>query len=173
MKIHFIRHSEAIDHSVDGPDAHRYLTCRGRTRFRRVAASLKKMGIDPDIIITSPLIRAVQTADILAELLRFSGELSITPALAPGFNLSNLKDLLLSHNDAGEIVMVGHEPDLGNLVQMLLGISYSCNLRKGAVVSVEIHRKQPEQEPEFLGYVTGGGKVILNQHKALERLKAQ
>ena len=172
MKIHLIRHAEAIDRSLDCPDAYRSLTSRGRTRFRRVAASLKKQGIKPDIIITSPLIRAVQTADILAEILRFSKDLMISPLLSSGFQLTYLHDLLHSHDEATEIVLVGHEPDFGKLVQELLGVPFPCAMKKGGTVSVVIDLCQTDQPPEFLSLITGSGTVIINKDKALQRLKA-
>ena len=172
MKVHLIRHAEAIDRSLDGPDAHRYLTCRGRTRFRRVASSLKKQGVEPDIILTSPLIRAVQTADILAETLRFNGDLVVWPQLASGFQLEQLRELLGRYSDLAEIVLVGHEPDLGELVRVLLDVSFSCTLKKGGMVSFALNPKEPSLEPEFLALVSGGGKTVVNLNKALDRLKA-
>jgi phosphohistidine phosphatase len=172
MKIHLIRHAEAIERSADIPEAHRYLTCRGRSKFRRVAVSLKKSGLDPDLIITSPLIRAVQTADILAETLRFSGEVVISPLLAHDFRLSQLRDLLFTHGESTELVLVGHEPDMGALVQHLFNLPFPCTFKKGATVSVNLNVKHPDLEPEFLRLITGGGKVIIDRYKALERLQA-
>ena len=136
MKIHIIRHAEAIERSANLPDEHRYLTCRGRTRFRRVAATLKKCDIDPDLIVTSPLVRAAQTADILAETLRFSGELIVHPPLAAGFGLPRLKELVESVGPVKELAIVGHEPDLGTLAGDLLDHS-PCSLMKGGVVSIK------------------------------------
>ena len=66
LKIHLVRHAEAAERFGDTPDEHRSLTSRGRRRFRRVAAALGKLGTDPETIFTSPKVRAVQTAEILA-----------------------------------------------------------------------------------------------------------
>lgn len=66
MKLHIIRHAEAVGQSAAIPDGYRYLSCQGRTRFRRVADILKKCGIDQDIMFSSPLVRAVQTAETAA-----------------------------------------------------------------------------------------------------------
>ena len=173
MKVHLIRHAEAIDRSQEIIEAHRHLTCRGRTRFRRVAASLKKLGIDPDIIITSPLIRAVQTADILAETLRFSGELLVSPLLASGFDRSRLFELLFGHAQAKEVVLVGHEPDFGELVRDLLDIPFGCAMKKGGTVSLMLDPVSAGSGVTFLCLVTGGGKVITNPAKARERLQIQ
>ena len=169
MKLHIIRHAEAVDRSSAIPDDYRYLTCRGRTRFRRVADTLKKCGIDPDIIISSPLVRAVQTAEILAETIRFTGELSILPLLADSFNLPRLKEYLESMAPIRELVMVGHEPDLGLIAGELLDHS-PCTLKKGGVVTLKIRLHQPEIAAHFLWLVTGGGKLITNHDTAMTRL---
>lgn len=172
MKIHLVRHAEAIGRTGEIADDHRYLTCRGRTRFRRVAATLEKQGIEPDYILTSPLVRAVQTADILAEKLHFSGDLLIEPLLAGGLTMPVLRDLLASHTLAGEIVLVGHEPDMGLLLGALLATDSPCSIKKGGVVSLKLDLKHPSMPVEFISLVTGGGKLVTNRTKALERLQS-
>ena len=169
MKLHIVRHAEAIDHSSTLPDDYRYLTCRGRTRFRRVAETLKKSGIDPEVIVSSPLVRSVQTAEILAETIRFSGELTILPMLADSFHLSRLKEYLESLAHVRELAIVGHEPDLGLIVSDLLDHS-PCTIKKGGVVTLKIKLQQPELAANFLWMVTGGGKLITNPNTALARL---
>jgi len=169
MKLHIVRHAEAVDLSSTLPDDYRYLTCRGRTRFRRVADTLKKCGFDPDIIVSSPLVRAVQTAEILAETIRFAGELSILPLLADSFSLPRLKEYLESSAPVRELVLVGHEPDLGLIVGELLDHS-PCTLKKGCVVTMKIKLQQPETVATFLWMVTGGGKLITNHDAAMARL---
>jgi phosphohistidine phosphatase SixA len=96
MKLHIIRHAEALAPTPELPDELRYLTCRGRRRFRQVAAALKKLEIDPDLILTSPKARALQTAEILAEALAFSGEVQVSPLLAENFTVDSLRQLLLN-----------------------------------------------------------------------------
>lgn len=169
MKIHIVRHAEAIERTSAIPDEYRYLTCRGRTRFRRVAETLKKSGIDPDIIVSSPRLRAVQTADILAESLRFSGDLIILPPLADSFGSARLKEFLDSIAPVRELVLVGHEPDLGQIVGGLLDHS-PCTLKKGSAVTLKIKPQQTEITANFLWLVTGGGKLITNHDTALARL---
>jgi phosphohistidine phosphatase len=169
MKLHVIRHAEAVESSPTTPDEYRYLTCRGRTRFRRVAETLKKCGIDPDIIISSPLVRAVQTAEIIAENLRFSGELLIVPFLGDGFSFSLLRDYIELKGGVRELVLVGHEPDLGRLVGELLNKS-ACTVKKGGVVTLNLKFQQPDTVARFLWMVTGGGKLITDHTMALTRL---
>lgn len=171
MKVHFIRHAQAIDRSTELPDEQRSLTCRGRKRFRQVAACLKKMAIDPDYIITSPKVRAVQTAEILAETLKFSGEVQISADLATGPDISSLVNLLKSRSEFREIVIVGHEPGLGDTVRELLKLSAPCGLTKGSVVTLKISIKQPVLTAELTGVITGGGKAIRKAGAIMERLQ--
>lgn len=73
MIMHLVRHAEAIERSSELPEEHPFLTSRGRNRFRKVAAGLRESGIEPDLILTGPLTRAVQTAEILGQSLKFKG----------------------------------------------------------------------------------------------------
>jgi len=170
MKLHIIRHAQAIERSAELPDAQRHLTCRGRKRFRQVAARLKKMEIAPDYILASPLIRAVQTAEILSETIRFNGELQISAALAGGPDSAALSALLRKRDTASELVIVGHEPELGELVRTLLKLSAPCILPKGCVVSLEIALKKSGLSAELISLVSGSGKAIQKPAEAIKRL---
>ncbi len=170
MKVHFIRHAQAIERSTDLPDEHRNLTCRGRKRFRQVAACLKKVGIDPDVIMTSPKIRAVQTAEILAETLHFNGEVQISPDLADGPDLAALDHLLRAKPEARELVIIGHEPALGVIIGKLLQLATPCQLTKGCVVSLKISLRTTGPAADLAGLITGGGKVISKANVAMARL---
>ena len=170
MKLHIIRHAQAVERSTDLPDDQRNLTCRGRKKFRQVAACLKKMAIAPDYILTSPLIRAVQTAEILSETIRFNGELQISADLAGGPDVAALSTLLRQRSSASELVIVGHEPELGELVGKLLRLSAPCTLTKGCVVSLEIALKPSGLSAELISLVTGSGKAIRKPAEAIKRL---
>jgi phosphohistidine phosphatase len=169
MIIHLVRHAEAIEHSPDIPEEHRYLTSRGRNRFRKVASSIKKLGIKPDLILTSPLIRSVQTAEILAQRLKHKGDLLVSALLAPGFGPQKLDELLQQYPLAREIALVGHEPDLGGVAQTLLGVDAACTLKKGAMISFKRAAGQ-EGGADFILLVDGGGKIVTSRSKALDRL---
>lgn len=170
MKVHFIRHAQAIDRSTDLPDELRNLTCRGRKRFRKVAATFKKSDISPDIIVTSPKIRAIQTAEILSETIRFSGELKVLPELAENPGMATLGTILNNNSMAGDIVIVGHEPWLGELIGKLLRIRSIPYLPKGCVVSLKIFPGKSEISAELSGVITGGGKSINRAASAAEKL---
>jgi phosphohistidine phosphatase len=168
MIVHLVRHAEAVEQSPEIPDEQRFLTSRGRTRFRKVAVSLRKSGIHPDLILTSPLIRAVQTAEILAQALKFKGELQVAPQLAHGFQAQQFYELLAQFPRAKEIALVGHEPELGALTRSLLATEFACALQKGATVSFKIARQGDLKE--FKQLVDGGAKLVKSRSKALKRL---
>lgn len=171
MIIHLIRHAQALERSREIPDEQRCLTCRGRKRFRQVAAALKKLEIDPDAILASTKIRAVQTADILAEQLRFSGEFMVIPALAEGFTVAALRQLIASRPSASELVFIGHEPDIGALTATLLQLDEYCLLPKGSVVTMEVTLTNSGIAAKLLRVIAGSGRVISTRGKALERLQ--
>jgi phosphohistidine phosphatase len=173
MNIHLIRHAEAIERSDAVTDEHRYLTQRGRSRFRNVAVSFKKLVGELDLIMSSPLVRAVQTADILAEKLRYEGEFLVSSELAPGFSTRRLRDILASLPGAAEIALVGHEPDLGEVTRELLVTDSPCTLKKGSVAAFALDAGKASKSPEFLWLITGSGKVIDDRAKALERLQGE
>jgi phosphohistidine phosphatase len=169
MIVHFIRHAQAINRSESLADDHRFLTCRGRKRFRKVAGILRRLEIDPEYIFASPKIRAVQTADILAEKLVFSGDIIITPLLAD-FSIKALQDLLHTYPLPSEIALVGHEPDFSDVIGQLLQKPLAP-LAKGAVVTVNISPKKARLTASLIGIITGGGNHISDRSKAIERLQ--
>lgn len=138
MKLYFVRHAAAIERGEQVVDEHRYLTLRGRESFRLTAKKMAKKGIMPDAIMTSPLVRALQTAEILAEALAFKGKLVVSSELAPRFDPTKLRRILASFKGAHGLVLVGHEPDLGEVVGTLLKLGRPLPLKKGMVVCLKI-----------------------------------
>ena len=171
MILHIVRHAEAIERSDQIAEAHRYLTRRGRKRFRRIAESFRGTGFHPEVILTSPLVRAVQTADILSETLSFTGDLLLADLLA-GFDPESLDRLLDDYPHADEVALVGHEPDLGRLAQMLLATDAVCTLKKGSIISFKMSPAD-RGHADFIQLVTGGGRVVTARKKALERLQEE
>lgn len=91
-----------------------------------------------DLIVTSPLVRAVQTAELLAAGLDYDGELAVSRELAPGFDREGLARLLAGRPGASHVAIVGHEPDVGRVVADLLGRPEAVPLRKGMAVALEL-----------------------------------
>jgi len=138
MKLIVVRHAAAVERSSDVSEETRYLTPEGRVFFRKTARTMLKNGVEPGLILTSPLLRAVQTADILAEALAYSGPFVVRNELQPGFDMKGLGKLLDDYRSVDELVLVGHEPDLSTLVSFLTSRPGVFNFKKGAAVKLKI-----------------------------------
>jgi phosphohistidine phosphatase len=137
MRIYLVRHSEAVDRVPPMPDAARYLSARGRVSFREMARRFRDAGGLPTRILTSPLIRAVQTAEILSEALRYDGDIIPDPRLSPGFDVAKLGSVLDDCPSEKEIAFVGHEPDLGDILTRLLSLPQRYAMRKGDIGALD------------------------------------
>ena len=116
-RITLIRHAEAGD---DAPsDDTRALTVRGRADARRVGRALAKRGVRFSSIISSPLVRAVQTAEIVAAAVGYRGRILCTPLLVPEGDARAVLALLGSIGDAGRVALVAHEPILSAVAAAL------------------------------------------------------
>lgn len=157
MRIYLVRHAKAVDRQNGIPEERRFLTDEGRTAFRQTARRLARKGIEPEIIFTSPLIRAVQTAEILASALRFEGPVAVTSELEPGFNKDGLVRLLTGLSATREIALVGHEPDLSVLAETLTEPREPVVLKKGDLLALDI---DPDfKDPARLVWRTIKGKI--------------
>lgn len=119
MEVYILRHGDAVDRVTGGyaHDADRPLTEAGRAEVLAVASGLRRLGLTLDLLLTSPLVRAVQTAEIIAETLTVARGPVVTPALAPG---GDLAAVLAAARPGGQRVMVvGHMPSLGELASWL------------------------------------------------------
>jgi phosphohistidine phosphatase len=147
MKIYLVRHGIAQDHlgGAVTSDSLRALTDAGRNETRQVAQGLKKLGVDADLIITSPLIRAKQTAEIIADVLGYDQELRVTDALAPGGSASSVFKFAKQFQNADELFFVGHEPDIGKLAAALIwaGPEVDIPFKKAGVCRVDVSGLPP------------------------------
>jgi len=157
MRLYLVRHAEAIERTGTTPDASRHLTSRGRLAFRKIARRIRKAGAAPDLIVSSPLVRSVQTAEILAERLKYDGTVVVAKEISPGFDHRALRSLLAKAGNPAEAAFVGHEPDLGALAATLLGIPEGFPLRKGAVLAMEVEKSVPKGAAKFLWLTDGKG----------------
>src|ERR1017187_5933090 len=119
MELYLLRHGLAVEHGTPGfaEDSARPLTPKGRRQLRKIAAAMKQMGLDFDLILSSPLPRAKQTAEIVAARLKLKKRLKFSNALAPGGDPAILFRQLERTRPAPEkLLLVGHEPDLSRLI---------------------------------------------------------
>lgn len=166
MKLVFVRHAAAVERSSEISEETRYLTSEGRIFFRKTARTMLNNGIEPGLILTSPLLRAAQTADILAETLSYSGPLLVKNELKPGFGMTALKKLLNDYRSVDELVLVGHEPDLSALISFLISHSGGFNLKKGAAVKLKINPADLPASALFK-WLALGKKLINSREEAM------
>jgi phosphohistidine phosphatase len=135
MDVYFLRHGEADWPDWDKPDDERPLTKRGKKEMHEVAKFLKRIKAGPELIVTSPLPRASQTARIAAEHLKL--KCREDKLLAPGFGRQELERVLKKY-PAQSLMMVGHEPDFSHTIEQLTG--GSLKVAKAGVALVELDR---------------------------------
>ncbi len=137
MRVLIVRHGEAVDTYQAESDAQRWLTDAGRQRVRRVADLLAAEEVRFDRVFMSPLVRAVQTAEILASPTSFEGPLTVWPALAGGTTAAALSCLEQVGDDA-TVALVGHEPLARVMSAHLTGIADYPGFRTGGVCVVGV-----------------------------------
>ncbi|MDZ8051455.1 MAG: phosphohistidine phosphatase SixA [Aulosira sp. ZfuVER01] len=142
MELYLIRHGIAQERSAEIKDEERSLTKEGRQKTKKVAQRLVKLDLNFDLIVTSPLVRARQTAEILIEA-GLSPKMEESHYLAPDGNIQSwLKDWLEPRNYAQntQIALVGHEPDLSQWAEILLWgeIKASLVLKKAGMIGIKL-----------------------------------
>jgi phosphohistidine phosphatase len=138
MEIFLVRHGVAVDRDGDIPDAFRSLTSKGRRRFRKTARSFARLGCRLDLILTSPLVRAVQTAEILAGETKH-GEVAVLEELDPKYAAADLLKAMTKRADGvRSVALVGHEPQLSAVLAALAAVDADrLDVKKGAIVRLD------------------------------------
>jgi phosphohistidine phosphatase len=138
MKLFFLRHGLAGNRNEwKGDDASRPLTDEGVKKMKTAAVTLDQLDLKLDVIITSPLVRARQTAEIVAQKLDLNSKLVEDERLAHGFNVAHLQAVLLDHPGANVVMLVGHEPDFSETISALVG-GGRIVCKKGGLALVEL-----------------------------------
>jgi phosphohistidine phosphatase len=136
MELLLVRHAKAADGHLYEADEERPLTADGRRAAREVGEALAKAKVLLDAIWTSPLVRAVETAELVAVSIGFQGGLSVSPLLAPEGRPHHIIDHLIARAGVQRAAFVGHEPSMGKLLSALLG-KPGLSMSKGAAVKLE------------------------------------
>jgi phosphohistidine phosphatase len=144
MQIYLLRHAIAEDGGPGTPDQDRNLTPEGRKRLREVLRAAKKADVAPDVLLTSPYKRALETASIAAELLEFSGPITNSNALVPDSSATAVWDEIRVYRDVGQILVSSHEPLMSSTLAYLLGCpQLQVEFKKAALARVDIDRFGP------------------------------
>jgi phosphohistidine phosphatase len=123
-----MRHGIAADRSVGQDDSKRALTPEGRERMKKIAGGLLETGFAPVWVVSSPYVRALETARIVAEAVSPALPLDRCEALEPGGALEDLVAFLSRHPERPRVLLVGHEPDLSALAARLTGAARQARL---------------------------------------------
>jgi phosphohistidine phosphatase len=166
MEIYLLRHGVAVEHGTRGiTEEQRPLTPEGTAKMRAAAEGMKNLGVAFDALLTSPLVRARQTADIVASVYGAKDRLKELPALRPGSAVEKLWLALKPYAGARRLMLVGHEPDLSQLGALLLtgrADGVNLQLKKGGLCFIEIPSLPPK----------GGGQLCwLLTSKLLRQMK--
>jgi phosphohistidine phosphatase len=155
IALYLIRHGLAAEPGDEYPDdAKRPLTSEGLSRLRREAKGLQALGVSFDQVLTSPLVRARQTAEVFAQAQDEKVPFAQLDALAPGGTPAQVLHALAEYARRRSIALVGHEPNMGELAAKLLGTRTPLPFKKGAVCCIEFDALPPAKPGALAWFAT-------------------
>jgi phosphohistidine phosphatase len=138
VQLHFLRHAHAGDPAKwQGPDDLRPLSAKGRRQAEALGRHLDGLGLSFDLLVSSPLVRARQTAELVGE--RLSLPVVIDGRLGGGLGVAEVEAILAENGNPGRPILVGHDPDFSDLVTSLAGAA-AIPMRKGAFARIDVAR---------------------------------
>lgn len=147
MDLYIVRHGIAIDREDPKcpPDPERYLTEEGIEKAKQVAKGVSALGISADLIISSPYVRAMQTAEIFAGALDYSKQkIRRSDLLLPGSEPSMLFKELFKDKQSSSVFLFGHAPHLDEIIAAAFGVKHSVtSLKKAGVAALQLKRISP------------------------------
>jgi phosphohistidine phosphatase len=154
-EIYLVRHAIAAERGDDWPDdSKRPLTERGISRFRESVGGLKELDAVIEEIFTSPLVRARQTADLLAAGVQGRPSVKLLDAIAPGHPPATVMAQLAKAAKRRCIALVGHEPDLGELAAYLIGARRPMPFKKGGMCRIDVASLSTKAAGTLVWFVT-------------------
>ena len=155
--LYLLRHGIAANASAGVSDSDRALTAEGAEKMRQIAVGLKRLGIRPDGVLSSPLRRAQETAAVVAGGTDPALRIQIYPALAPGHSPQAVLAGLRAYRSVENLFLVGHQPDLGQLASYLLtGASDGVFLpfKKGGLAAIDVSTLPPRSAGTLQWFAT-------------------
>lgn len=145
MRLYLLRHAIAVPRGTPGyPKDDRPLTPAGIKKMKAAAAGMAAIIPPPDIVLTSPFKRALQTAQIAAKALKSEKKIKFAPKLSPGARPEAIMEELAKYKSAKNVLVVGHEPDLGKFAAVLLGAAPGfIEFRKGGLCRIDLETFPP------------------------------
>jgi phosphohistidine phosphatase len=143
MRLSLLRHGIAVERgsSGDEDDGERSLTAKGERRLRRSAEGMLALGLTYDLILSSSYLRARQTADIVAQILKAAVGVHVSDALTPaGRPRQLIESLHTDYHERQHVLLVGHEPYLSRLISTLLtgGPNLPVVMKKGGLCTLQV-----------------------------------
>lgn len=155
MQVYLLRHGIAEEGNATISDDERALTNEGRRKLRQVLTHVADAGIKADRIISSPLKRAQQTAQIARSCLKLKDDVLFTRVLLPGASPEAVWDEIRVHGDQQSVLLVGHNPLFSHLAGHLLGNpNLQVDFKKGAVMCLEFESIGPKPRGILRWYLT-------------------
>ncbi|HKB09152.1 MAG TPA: phosphohistidine phosphatase SixA [Vicinamibacterales bacterium] len=143
-ELYLIRHGLAEERGDAWPDdTKRPLTAEGMARMRKAARGLDRLGVIIDVVLTSPLVRARQTAEIVADAIHPRPSLVAVESLSPDGSFPAVVAELEKHARKMRIALVGHEPGIGEIAARLIGSRHAIEFKKGAVCRIDVETLPP------------------------------
>jgi len=140
VQIVVVRHADSVAEGPRLPDEHRYLTARGRADARALGALLAEAGIAIGAAVSSPLVRAIQTAELVTGAIGWAGAIEASCRLAPGTSVSAVADWLAEEAarvQGGALIAFGHEPSISALAERLSSEEHVSAFRTAEAALVE------------------------------------
>jgi phosphohistidine phosphatase len=155
MQIYLLRHGIAHEGSAGGSDADRELTAEGRKKLRQVLEAASDSGVAPNLILSSPFKRALQTAEMARHILGYKHQILQTKALTPGSTVEQVWDEIRVHREADSILLVGHNPLFSDLAAYLIGSKTAqIHFKKGAIMRVDVESFLSQPKGTLRWYLT-------------------
>ncbi len=155
VTLYLVRHAVAAEAGREYPDdSLRPLTPDGMAKFGKEAGALASMEVTIDRIYSSPLVRARQTAEILADSLSNHPPVQIIDALAPDGTVNEVMNAIARAGRDTRIALVGHEPGMGAMAARLIGGSAAIPFKKGAVCRIDVDGLPPGSPGELRWFLT-------------------
>ena len=155
LELYLIRHGLAAERGKEWPDdSKRPLTPEGLVSLRKEARALNKLEVTFDQIVSSPLVRTRQTADVFSEVLKGHPEIVLSDALAPAGTPAAIAQEIVKHVRKARLALVGHEPNLGELAGELIGARAALEFKKGGICRIDFDVLPPKGTGRLRWFVT-------------------
>ena len=152
MEIYLLRHGIAEEARPGQADPSRRLTAEGREKLARILACARKAGVRPDVILSSPYKRAMETAAMAQEALKAGHPILETDTLTPMRPPELAWEDVRLHREAAQVMAVGHEPHMSNFAEFLTG--GRVEMKKGAIARVDVGSTGPRPDGVLVWLLT-------------------